>query len=395
MSKEITKKPSKTPSKKLWISLIAATLAVVLVVGLVLLLIPKNPALSFRGVTVSGEMYSFWFSIYKKEFMTRYGIRSSEDSPAKWESESEVKGKTWGELLDEEIDRAISMKLVAAVLYDELGFPTAAEQREIVKEYCDELVELLADGDDDAYRALCEKYGTTKRAIKKCAALDVKAELMYEYLAKRTDGGLTATEMNTFYVENYTRFKVVYFNNTVRGEMVNGERVETTLTEVERANVGVWDAALAEYLEGGAKEGQLTIEKFEEYLEKSHEEIHGESAYPDGLYVSPYINLRDVNVLEDEVVEELGYIKAGKLERVETDKGIRYIYGYPLLTAPYNNSYLEDFFLNFHSSCAAYTLARRALALIDEVEHHEENLTDISVTTVPLNLEMKFCAVVN
>ena len=391
-----TQKAPLTPkAKAILIATVALLLVAAIVTTTVLLLVPKNPVLSYGGLTVTSEMYNLWFSIAKTDVMAKYGLKSYEDNATTWDSPSEVEGKTWGELVTEEVDRSIRLRLVAAAMYDALGLGTARAQKEIVNAYADSVLELKAGGDKDALGALCERYGTTVRAIKRCAALDVKAELLYEYLANRTGGGLSNTEMHTFYVNNYGRFKVVYLNKTVRGEMVDGKREEVTLTEAERANTAKWDTELAAYLEGGAKEGEMTVEIFETYLKNSHEQLHAESGYPDGLYTSRYINLRDVNVLENEVVEEIGYLKEGELVRVETAGGVRYIYGYPLLTAPYNNAAFQEFFLNFHAACAAYTLANRAAAALGEVKTHEENMGTDLIYTIPLNLLLDFCAVVN
>ena len=295
------------------------------------------------------------------------------------------------------MDRSIRLRLVAAAMCDSLGLASSKTQKKIVNAYLEEALELKADGDKETYRALCERYGTTERAIKKCAAIDVKAELMYEYLSLRTGGGLSNTEMHTFYVNNYVRFKVLYLNDEVRGDADEntGERVEVPLTEAERANTVKWDAELSQYLVGAAKEGELTEEAFEKYLENSHEQLHADTAYPDGLYTSRYINLRDVNVLENEVVEAIGYLKEGELLRVETENGIRYVYGYHLLTAPYNNAAFQSFFLNFHASAAAYTLANRAAEKIGDVTTHEENLATDLIYTIPCNLIFDFCALVN
>ncbi|MBQ2718958.1 MAG: hypothetical protein IJF73_02710 [Clostridia bacterium] len=381
-------------AKAILIAAVALLLVAAIVLTTVLLLLPRDPVLSYGGITVTAEMYAFWFSIAKTDFMAKYGIKSYEDTASRWDSPSEVEGKTWGQLLTEEVDRSLRMRLIAAAMYDALGLADTS-QRAIVNDYCEEALELKAGGDKDAYRALCEKYGTTERAIKKCAAIDVKAELLYEYLSARTGEGLTNTEKHTFYVENYVRFKVLYLNSTVRGEMVNGERVETTLTEAERANVQKWDTDLSAYLLGGSKEGEMTEEIFETYLKNSHEALHASTGYPDGLYTSRYINLRDVNVLENEVVEELGYLKEGELLRVETEDGIRYLYGYHLLTAPYNAAAFEEFFLNFHASCAAYTLARRTAAELSRVKTYEENLPTDLCYRIPANLVFDYCAVVN
>jgi len=381
--------------KRIVLSAVALLLVAAMVAGAILLFLPSDPVLKYGGVTVTREMYAFWFSVLKKEFMLRYDIYGNEDNPASWSEPSKVEGKTKGELIEEEVDRAIRLKLVSAVMYDEMGFATASSQRDTVKSYYEETLELVANGDKDALEEIAAKYGTTVKAIKKCAALDLKAELLHAYMSSETGAGMTATELHTFYVNNYTRFKVVYLNKSVRGSLNDeGERVETALTEPEKVRREQWDAELAAYLDGGVREGEMTAAIFDEYVKNSDEDLHIEATYPNGLYTSWYISLSGTGLLEEEVIEEVGYLTEGGLERVETDDGVRYIFGYPLLTAPWNEdseSNLSEFFVNFRSSAAAYTLTKKAEALLAEVREYPENAEGISVNTIPYNVEIKLC----
>ena len=384
--------PKLTLSKGQLISLIAGLLAIVILLS-VLLFIPKNPVLRYGGITVTKEMYSYWFSLYKEKRMIGYGIYGYQDAlPATWDAPSDTEGMTVGEEISAAIHNDIKMKLVAAVLYDKLGAKSPISQRAYVKEYIAEMLEYRADGDKAELRALAEKYGTTVKAIKKCAAIDLKAELYFKYLEDTSTGEMTNTEVNTFYINNYKRFKVLYLNKEKKGTMENGERVEVDLTEQEKAARTAIDTVLKTYLYNGENAGTMTVEKFDEYLKNSDEGLHSADAYPDGLYVSRYNSLGD-GVLEAEVIEEVGHLREGQLLRTETENGIRYIFNYPLLSAPYNSPHLEPFFTGFFANAAAYTVAARVAAKVAEVKDFPDNRKDITVYTVPYNSDFEFCRI--
>ncbi len=385
-----------TPSPRLsrggLISLIAGLLVIVLLLG-TLLLIPKDPVLRYGGVTVSREMYAYWFSLYKEKRMIRYGLFSTDEAdPSVWDAPSDTAGLTVGEKITAEVHNDIKMKLVAAVLYDKLGASSSFSQRAYVKEHYEEMLEYRADGDKGEMKALAERYGTTVKAIKKCAALDLKAELYFQYLEDTSTGEMTNIEVNDFYINNYKRFKVLYLNASVKGEMVNGERVETPLTEPQKAARAAIDADLFTYLYKGVNAGTMTVEKFEEYLKGSDEGLHSEAAYPDGLYTSYYASFGS-GVLENEVIEAVGQLRDGELVRVETEAGVRYIFNYPLLTAPYNSEHLEEFFYGFYSNAAAYTVGVRVTEKLGDVKEFPENLEGISVKTIPCNVHFEFCKI--
>lgn len=392
-----TKTPKKNAaapalSKAQWISLIAGLLAIVLLAG-VLILIPKNPVLRYGGVSVTDEMYAYWFSLYKEQRMIGNSIYGYQDTdPATWDAPSDVEGLTVGEKITAEIHNDIKMKLVAAVLYDKLGAKSPISQRAYVREHIREMTDYRADGSRAELKALAEKYGTTVKAIKKCAAIDLKAELYFKYLEDTSTGEMSNTEMHAFYTNNYKRFKVLYLNSEVKGTMENGQRVETPLTEAEKTARAAIDLELKTYLFNGENVGKMTAEKFDEYLKNSDEGLHAEGAYPDGLYVSRYNSLGE-GVLEDEVIEEVAYLHVNELLRVTTDKGVRYIFHYPLLTAPYNSAHLQEFFYSFTANAAAYTVAARVTAELGDVKEFPENRQDITVYTIPYNTDFEFCRI--
>ena len=390
---------AKCGKKKILLASVAIVLILALCVGLVFLFVPRDPALTFRGVSVDGEMYAFWFSMLKTDFMRRHGLKSTEDVPAFWSKNSDVAGKSWGVLLNEEIEEAIKLRVVAALLYDELGLQMTTSQKKSIQQYYEDMLTYVADGDRAKMEELTEKYGTSAAAIKRCAAFDMKADLLYYHLSLENGSGMTAEELISYYSDNYSRVKILYINNEYKAIVdESGVRVETPLTELEQAANAQQKAALDAYFGSAADDGvsyateAITADIFESYLSGSDEGLHAEGVYPSGLYITRKLDLITPGLLEEKVFLEAMEMKEGDFVRVETEDGVRYLFGYALDTAPYNRTESKVFFSNFFEGAASVALTKRAEGLLDEVKIHRENIAGIGVETIPCNLEFKLCS---
>ena len=247
--------------------------------------------MALDGVAIDREMYAFWFSMSKTDVMRRYGIKSAQDNEAFWSSTCGLEGKegkTWGEVVTDDINRAIKQKLAAALLYDELELSMTKPQKNKIKSYLDDMISYVSNGDKGDLRDELDLYGSSFSALRRCAAFDLKAALVLSYLARNGKTMLTSEEKNGFYADNYYRVKIVYINNSVYGRFENGVRVET---ELSFTGPGAYNDAdkqlMADILDGYYDTGKLP-EDFEEtfatLLARSDEEIHGSEAYPDGIY---------------------------------------------------------------------------------------------------------------
>ena len=386
--------------KKILIASVAAVLAVALVLTLVLLLIPKSPALTYHGVSIDSEMYAFWYSMLKTEFMRSYGLSgTTHDTAAVWDSpcpHEGAEGKTWGEVLDADIHRAIQLKLISAVMYDELGLEMADNQRARVESYCDDMREYVADGSSSELRSLLETYGTTPSALRRCAVIDLKSELLWYQLslggASHMGGDdlryLSAEEIMKEYSENYRRVKIVYVNDSVYGSYVNGERIEIPL---DFTGPGAQNDDDKKELDGYVKNGGMTPETFDTYLKKSDEEIHAAGAYPSGIYLKMGTDLSERGFLEKAVAEALYGVEPGELVKVETSRGVRYLYGYELDNAAFLREESKAFFGSLYSDAAEGAITARAAAELSEVVEHTENYEELNVYTIPYNKGFKLC----
>ena len=381
---------------------IALLLVAVLLCGALLptLTACADTAMTLDGASIDSEMYAFWFSMCKTDVMRRYGIKSTQDNEAFWSSVCQLDGadgRTWGEIVNDETRRAVKTKIAAALLYDEMGLTMTSAQKKKIRNYLDDMIEYVADGDKGELKELLASYGSSYKALRRCAAYDLRAELVLSYLARNGATELSTEEKNTYYADNYYRVKILYINKEVYGAIENGVRVEKPLSftgpgarnDQDKAELA---AILDVYYDNGTLPENFEA-AFDAYLERSDEAIHDTEVYPDGLYVTRNLNLADGGLLEAEVFEAARGLKPGQIEHVETALGDRYIYCYSLDTGAYDNEKYAPFFSTFYSGAASAALTARAAARIADFVEYAEAYDKISVYTVPCNLEFKLCSV--
>lgn len=391
------------PWKKLLLAAVALLLVAALTVGLILAFRPQELVVSYEGVGLDAEMYALWYTILKPEIMDRHGFNSTHDRAATWNKPCPLEGyedKTWGEVLDAEIREAIKIRLVAATLFDEMGFTMTSGQRNRIKSYYNSMVEYKADGSDREMREILARHLSSKSAAERCAVLDMKVDLFYSYIATGGTEYLTTEEINTFYRDNYYRVKIVYINNEYYRDFVDGKWVNLPL-DTSVVGPGAQNsedlAALDAYCTGDGIPGTYSekVARFEELLSRSDEGLHAANAYPSGLYLDGKTDYSLGGLLEPEVAASL--LKdppaPGELRRVVTKDGVRFIMGYEIDGGAYNREESKVFFTHFFSDAADLAVTARARAHLAEVKV-EMGEHKIDVYTVPYNdKRLSFCVV--
>ena len=137
------------------------------------------------------------------------------------------------------------------------------------------------------------------------------------------------------------------------------------------------------------------IRVFEEFLSRSDEGLHAEGAYPSGLYLDGTVDYSIGGLLEREVSEILLQEPPapGELRRVETEDGVRFIMGYPLVGAAYDSTESSVFFSSFYEDVAEIAVTERAYARLDEVKV-DMGEHKLDMYTIPYNdKNLSFCVV--
>ncbi len=387
---KINGRPKRPPlsqkAKRLLIVGIALLLALLLALGGFLLFRREKAVFSYRGVALTAEMYHFWFSSLKTDYMVTYGLKS--DSEATWQSPCTVKGeegKTWGEFLTERIDEAIKAKLVAGVLFDRLGVTMGSAERAKITAYLEDELAYAADGDRDAFSLLLQKYHTDESALKQCAVLELKAELLYSYLYGNGGQSMSVGEKEAYFKEHYKRVKVLYLNEEKKVVLKDGGGTEEKPLGFEDWTFSTnAENELAPLI---GEESTLTEARFDEMLQHSHEPLH--AIYEGGIYIydKASTDVNFTNMIGGEAVEKAAKeVKVGELRRVETADGVRYVFGYALDYAPYLKSANADFFTDFLTDAAGNSLNNRVKAELSSVTVHEEEYAKrVPIASLPHN----------
>ena len=392
------------PWRKLLLAAVALLLVVALTVGLILAFRPRELVVSYEGVGLDAEMYALWYTILKNRFMMSNSLTSRHDTAETWDKPCPLEGyedKTWGEVLDAKIREAIKLRLVAAVLYDEMGFTLTSGQRNRIKSYYSNMVEYKADGDAGEMKRILERYSSSPSAAERCAVLDMKVDLLYYQLALGGTEYLSTEEINGYYRENYSRVKIVYINNEYYREYVNGKWVNLPL-DTSVVGPGAQNSEDLATLDGYyfSEEGipgtyAERVTAFEKLLSRSDEGLHTANAYPSGIYLDGRTDYSIGGLLEEEVASVLlsDPPAPGKLRRVETEDGVRFIMGYEIDGGAYNREESKVFFTKFFERIAEKAIATRARERFAEVKV-DMGEHKLDVYTIPYNdKNLAFCVV--
>ncbi len=360
--------------KRAWLLLLAGLLLAALIAGVLLLLFLRPSAvLTYRGLSVDEEMYSFWLSVYKKDYMVEQGISGGRDTEELWQSLRED-GRTHESAAREYVDEVIKAKLVAAKLYDETGASVTAAMSASIDAYVNELTEYNED-----LSSLLKEYGTTIDAIKRCALFEAKAEMLYTKLYGSDGSGVSEVGKNEFYRSVYRRVKILFLNEEKAKLLKADGSFETvTLTEEKKSANAALDRELS-----AAASVEETV--FDSYLSRSDESLH--QVYESGLYVYAGIDLSSM-LVHEELIEAALAVKAGELRRVSTEDGVAYVLGYALDAGAYDRSENEDFFGDFSLYAARLELNRQVADRLSLVENGRA-YGEFTVASIPYNYEIK------
>ncbi len=378
--------PLSKKAKRLLIAGIALLLALLLVGGGFLLFRPKKAVFTYYGVPLTLEMYHFWFSSLKTDYMVTYGLKS--DSEATWQAPCTVageEGKTWGEFLTERIDEAIKAKLIAGVLFDRMGVTMGSADRAKISEYLEGEYEYATGGDREAFALLLEKYHTNDDALRQCAILELKAELLYSYLYGNDGQSMTVGEKEDYFKAHYKRVKILYLNEEKKVVLKDGGGTEEKPLGFEDWTFSTnAENELSPLIGEGST---LTEARFDELIQSSHEPLH--AIYEGGVYIydKATADTNFTNMIGGEAVEKAAKeVKVGELRRVETADGVRYVFGYALDYAPYLKSMNADFFTDFLPDAAGDALNGRVKAELSAVTVNQENYGKrVPIQALPYN----------
>lgn len=230
--------------------IICVVLALVLVLGIVFgtiaIVREVTSVVSYNGITVDRGVVSYLAATYKSRVMASLEAAGANpvDNVAFWESDAGG-GKTYGDILNEEITTYIRSVVVGAYLFDRASSLTAAD-RESIDNGVKEVLDYQANNSVSKFNELAERMGFDYSDFRTATELIYKAERAMTAiygesgttLAYRTNAALcneyfkTYSRVRILYIRTKDKYELDENGNRIRGE--NGKDKTVELTEEEK-----------------------------------------------------------------------------------------------------------------------------------------------------------------
>ncbi len=335
----------------------------------------NDVVMSYEGVEIDEQTYCFWFSYYKMQAMSAFGISGRSDKAEFWQSEI-ADGVTYGEYLTTLIDDRIKAKVISAYLYDSLDTPLPDYATEEIDEYMSAMLDYVAFGDMSEFEAVAEKYHTSYEAVKKAAELDYKAELLFALTYG--DGSYVSDEQkNEYYEHTFHRVKSIYINTNSKQVTEDGKTTTVYLTEEEIAEKLYFAENIEKKLAGGVDYAEF------EHMLSLYSDDTASTHYENGFYLSA---TTDYPV--PELVTAALSLEVGEYAKIESEYGIHFILKYPLDEKAYEKEENTDWFGDLEADAAMAQFDKVILEHIGKVKVNETVKSKWTIENVKYNYEI-------
>lgn len=285
--------------------------------------------MEYEGIRLTEDIYRYWVSCYKAQL----------DYALNEETEERIAA-----LIDENIKKS----LVCVGLFNRYGLKLSDTARQQIDRAMNSLVEELGDGDRTAFNAVASAYGIDYDGLKIAFSYEQMATALREYLFG--DSGyfsISDTQYEKYYEETYSHVHMIYIS-----------LVEFATDEDD---LRIWDSESQSYvytkLTGAAlyekktkltelreKFASVTDEKSFLALVEEYNEDPSAKEYKNGYYFSTEVDYSDyVSAVTDAAAKA----ELGRVQEVESELGVHFIYRVPVQEKGWDKEENEDFFEGF------------------------------------------------
>ncbi len=340
----------------------------------------RSPAaLTLGDYKVTEAKYSYWASQAKGNYM--YSYEDVQNTDEYWQSEIQ-EGVTVAEYLDDLTLSSIKTTLVACKLFDEYGLSFTSEEVKNVRDLIDDLIIERAEGSKNMMNTMLGEYGINTKILEEIYLDEAKISKVNDHLY--SDGGemaLTDSDYESFYMENYAHFQMIYINNAYQyvtddeGNRTTDESGYYMTEDMDPETKAEKDAAIASIQERLAQGEDFNV-LFEEYSEIKD--------YENGYYFSAADSYSDM--LYYRLCAECESLEVGGYATVESDTGTCIIQKLDLDAGAWADDTNKDFFgegaADFKQLVQETAFRELLESYFDDITVAEDIIKKYSVATV-------------
>lgn len=335
---------------------------------------PLKTAMEYEGETVTLNMYSYWMSQIKSNY-----VSSSNDNDEYW-STAYSNGETYEEKMREIVDFNVKINLVCQKLFKDMGLKMTEKDVKEMQTGLDDL--LVSYGSKSELNAMLSVYNINYNMLKEIYEIELKTSTVYDALYG--EGGerrIDDDDLDAYFKDNYRLIDMIMiYSKTEYKKDEEGKPVfdETTgsyatveLTEEETKA----KKALAESIMSKLEKG----ESFETLKAEYNEDPQGES-FKDGYYISS----NDISVYGSDIVVAANEMEEGEIKKTSDGNVIYVMKRKELKDKPYTDEDYKDQFENLLGYCEQYDFNKYMEELIKNVKVYDDVVSAVSVKKAPL-----------
>jgi len=352
---------------------------------------------------ITENMFVFWLSRYKAQFIYAYGASvketygvSSVDAFLALKDES---GKTYDEIMTEYLYENTITYLIADYLFDKHGLSLTDEEKKEISDTVDELREELASGSKSEFNALLAGYGFNTKTLEACYTLEKKTEKLENYLFSA--GGpraITTADVDAWYRANYQRMEqICIFINSKPDTADDGSFITDSDGHVVYRDMSAAETTAARERVSEAMAKLSAGIDFATVAAEYNENTASEG-YANGIYLCRD-TVYDAGNDTSKIYDALEEMKDGEVRSVELSDTIHIIRKLPLDDNAWESPQNADFFSFYDSAAGGYvglaTYIRTPLfleyveserkALADEIKVYDEVKSRHTIAGVTAN----------
>lgn len=334
--------------------------------------------LTLKDVTISENVYHFWASSYKGDFLYRYeDVKNTEEF---WKSEL-IDGISAAEYFDAVILENIQYTMVCMQLFEEYGLVISASEKQSIQDRISDYLKEYAQGNRNLFNQVLGEYGVNSKLLEKIYIDDAKVSKVYEYLyGEEGKTPLTSEQLEAYYQENYVHFQMIFINNKYRNKTdSNGKYITDdsglVLTEELDADTKAQRDAAIQKVQDGLAAGEAFTDLYETYSELK--------AYENGYYFSTGTTYNDK--IYYDLIQKARTMEPEETATVEGDYGTCIIQKLELNEGAWEDKENSDFFDNYKDTVGDTVFREFLREYFDDITINTEAIAAYSIAAVTPN----------